>query len=137
MHRNLAPLLGERHAYHRSAVRIHRDRHFVPKFLDLTEREESDIAGENTPAIKFGQEFGHGPAVDHIGIPARKVRRPTIIIFRPVLELQQVDHEDRAIRAFLHHRLKARRVCGENFVYNLHVYILTQTIRPGVAILPR
>ena len=115
-----APFLRQGHAHHVGPARIHRDGDLVPQLFDVPERQEGHVSGKHCPAAEFWKNISDRSAVDHVCITSREIRLTAVVIFRFILEFQQVDHKDRAVRAFLQHLLHACRVRWEYFIPDFH-----------------
>ena len=58
--------------------------------------------------------------IDVVGLATGEGRFAAILVFRFVLELEQIDHEDRAARSLLHERLQLSGVGWIDVVVYLH-----------------
>ncbi len=72
-------------------------RHLIPQFIDLTEHQAIDRPGEYHSSAELRDDLRDLGAVAQIGFEAAQMRVATIRIGSVLAELQEVDHDDRAV----------------------------------------
>ena len=100
------------------------DGDLVPEFLDLTEREEGDVADEDHLTVVLPDDLAYGLAVEAVRLAPAEFGLASVHVLGALLELQEVDHEDRPLGPLGHHLGDAVGIGRQDLVDDVHRMLL-------------